>query len=126
MGGVSVVERPLRGARVWRWTTFSGVLLLVLVTVHMVAHHFVVEEIGGLRDYASVLDYVSSPIIVASEGTFLVAVTIHAMLGLRGVLLDLGPGARGRRRIDVGLSALGTATIAYGAFLLGTLASRAA
>ena len=31
-----------RGARVWRWTTFSGLALLVLVTVHMVAHHFVV------------------------------------------------------------------------------------
>jgi len=123
---VSVVERPLRGARVWRWTTFSGVALLVLVTVHMVAHHFVVEEIGGLRDYAHVLEYVSSPIIVASEATFLVAVTIHAMLGLRGVLYDLGPGVRARRRIDVGLVALGAATVAYGAYLLGTLVSRAA
>lgn len=122
---MSVVERPLRGARVWRWTTFSGVALLVLVTVHMVAHHFVVDEIGGLRDYARVLEYVSSPIILVSESTFLVAVTIHAMLGLRGVLYDLGPGARARRRIDVGLVALGAATIAYGAFLLGTLASRA-
>lgn len=122
---MSVVERRLRGARVWRWTTFSGVALLVLVTVHMVAHHFVVDEIGGLRDYARVLEYVSSPIILVSESTFLVAVTIHAMLGLRGVLYDLGPGARARRRIDVGLVALGAATIAYGAFLLGTLASRA-
>jgi succinate dehydrogenase hydrophobic anchor subunit len=123
---VSVIERPLRGARIWRWTTFSGVALLVLVTVHMVAHHFVVEEIGGLRDYANVLDYVSSPIIVVSEATFLVAVTIHAMLGLRGVLYDLGPGVRARRRIDVGLIVLGAATIAYGAYLLGTLVSRAA
>ncbi|MFM8998880.1 MAG: hypothetical protein ACKOKE_02195 [Actinomycetota bacterium] len=122
---MSVVERPLRGARAWRWTTGSGVLLLALVTVHMVAHHFVVDEIGGLRDYASVLDYVSSPIIIASEATFLLAVTVHAMLGLRGVLYDLGPNARVRRRIDVGLVALGAATVAYGAYLLATLVSRA-
>lgn len=122
----AALEHPLRGARAWRWTSASGVLLLVLVTVHMVAHHFVVEEVGGLRDYASVLRYVSSPAIVASEGTFLVAVSIHAMLGLRGVLHDLGPSPATRRRIDLGLVALGAATIAYGAFLLATLVARAA
>lgn len=123
--GVRTIETPLRGARVWRWTTFSGAALLLLVTVHMVAHHFVVEEIGGLRDYAKVLEYVSSPLILVSETTFLLAVTIHAMLGVRGVLFDLGPSERGRRRIDVGLTFLGIATVAYGAFLLATLASRA-
>lgn len=122
---MSVVERPLRGARAWRWTTFSGLSLLLLVTVHMVAHHFVVESVGGLRTYAQVLDYVSNPIIIVSESVFLVAVTVHAMLGLRGVLFDLGPSARARRSIDRGLVALGTLTVAYGAFLLATLASRA-
>lgn len=122
---MSVVESPLRGARVWRWTTFSGLSLLVLVTVHMIAHHFVLEETGGLRSYAQVLDYVSSPIILVSESTFLIAVTVHGLLGLRGVLYDLGPTERGRRAIDRGLMALGAVTIAYGAFLLGTLASRA-
>jgi succinate dehydrogenase hydrophobic anchor subunit len=114
-----------RGARVWRWTTFSGVALLVLVTTHMVAHHFVVESVGGLRTYRQVLEYLSSPLIIASESTFLVAVTVHAMLGLRGVLLDLGPSDGARRRIDVGLVVLGLLTVAYGFVLIGTLAARA-
>lgn len=118
-------RRGFRNARLWSITAISGVALLVLVTVHMVAHHFVVESIGGLRDYAQVLEYVSSPIILIVESAFLVTVTTHAMLGLRGVLFDLGPGPKARRRIDVGLVGLGLLTVAYGAVLLGTLASRA-
>lgn len=114
-----------RNARIWRFTAFSGLALLVLVTVHMVAHHFVVESTGGLRDYAAVLDYVSNPLIVAVESTFLVAVTVHAMLGVRGILLDLGPSAPARRRIDRGLTALGAVTLLYGFFLIGVLTSRA-
>jgi succinate dehydrogenase hydrophobic anchor subunit len=118
-------EPAPRSARVWRWTTGSGVALLVLVGVHMIAHHFVVEEVGGLRTYRQVLAYVASPAIFVVESAFLVTVTVHALLGLRGVLLDLGPGPRARRRIDAGLWTLGVATVAYGLFLLATLASRA-
>ncbi len=114
-----------RSTRVWWWTVGTGAALLVLVTVHMVAHHFVVEEIGGLRTYRQVLEYIGNPVIFTIESFFLLAVTIHAMLGLRSVLLDLDLGRRARRRIDVGLFILGTATVAYGFFLVGTLASRA-
>jgi succinate dehydrogenase hydrophobic anchor subunit len=103
----------------------TGLALLVLVGVHMVAHHFVVEEVGGLRTYRQVLGYIASPAIFVIESAFLVAVTAHALLGVRGVLLDLGVGPRARRRIDVGLWTLGIATVAYGLFLVGTLASRA-
>ena len=48
-------------------TASSGVALLVLVTIHMVAHHFVVEEVGGLRTYAQVLDYIANPVIFVIE-----------------------------------------------------------
>jgi succinate dehydrogenase hydrophobic anchor subunit len=91
----------------------------------MVAHHFVVEDVGGLRSYRQVLEYVSHPAILTIEAFFLLVVTIHGLLGLRSVLYDLNLGSRARRRIDVGLWLLGLATIAYGFFLLGTLASRA-
>ena len=118
-------ERGVNGSRIWRVTAFSGVAVLVLVTVHMVAHHFVVDEIGGLRTYAQVLDYVANPVIFVLECLFLVAVTIHAMLGVRAVLFDFGLSTRAQRLVSRGLTALGIATIAYGFALVGILASRA-
>jgi succinate dehydrogenase hydrophobic anchor subunit len=106
-------------------TTLTGVALLILLGVHMVANHFVVESVGGLRSYRQVLDYIRHPVILATESVFLLVVTVHAMLGVRGVILDLDPSPRARRWIDAGLIALGVLTLAYGYFLVGTLASRA-
>jgi succinate dehydrogenase hydrophobic anchor subunit len=111
--------------RVWRAVVATGIALLVLVTVHMIANHFVVQRVGGLRTYHQVLAYIGDPLIFTIECFFLLVVTAHALLGLRGVLFDLGLGAPARRRIDVGLWVLGVATVAYGFFLVGTLASRA-
>jgi succinate dehydrogenase hydrophobic anchor subunit len=133
MAIVETRPRPARGrvhpggktARVWWWTAGTGAALLILVMVHMVAHHFVVEDVGGLRTYTQVLEYIANPVIFTVECFFLLAVTIHALLGLRSVLFDLNLGRRAKRRIDVGLWLLGVATVAYGFFLVGTLASRA-
>lgn len=125
---VPTKRRPIpggRSVRVWRWTVITGVALLVLLVVHMIAHHFVVQEVGGLRSYQQVLDYIASPLIFTVECFFLVTVTTHALLGLRAVLLDMGFSGRARRRIDLGLWVLGIATVAYGFFLVGTLATRA-
>jgi succinate dehydrogenase / fumarate reductase, membrane anchor subunit len=118
--------RPAGAAREWRLTAFTGVALLVLVTAHMIAHHFVVESIGGLRSYDQVLEYMSNPVIFTIESFFLLFVTAHAMLGVRGVLLDLDPGPVLRRWIDVGLLTVGLLTLGYGYYLIGALASRAA
>lgn len=114
-----------RSPRVWWWTVGTGAALVALALVHIVAHHFIVDEPGGLRTYDQILDYVAHPVILPLEATFLVTVTIHAMLGLRSVLLDLDPGPRARRRLDRALWVLGTVTVTYGLFLLVTLASRA-
>jgi succinate dehydrogenase hydrophobic anchor subunit len=115
-----------RGQTVTWWvTSFTGVGLLVLLTVHMVAHHFVVESTGGLRTYEQVLDYIANPLILTVEIAFLVLVTVHAMLGLRSVLFDLATGERARTRISRGLVALGVLTVAYGILLVGILAARA-
>ena len=59
------------------------------------------------------------------EAAFLVAVTIHATLGVRSVLGDLDLSPQTRRRIDRWLWVIGTTTIAYGMALLVTLAVRA-
>jgi len=110
---------------VWRLTAFTGIGLFVLLAVHMVAHHFVVQSTGGLRTYDQVLDYLANPVIFVVECLLLGFITVHAMLGLRSVLFDLAAGTRARTWISRGLVALGALTVAYGLFLVGTLASRA-
>lgn len=118
-------ETGVRRSKTWKATAYSGVALLVLVTIHMVAHHFVVAEVGGLRTYGQVLDYISNPVMFAIECLFLVVVTIHAMLGLRSVLFDFGLSPRRKRLVARGLLGVGIVTVAYGLTLIGVLASRA-
>jgi succinate dehydrogenase hydrophobic anchor subunit len=118
-------EHTRSGSRAFRWTSLSGVALLVLLTVHMVANHFVIESVGGLRSYRQVIAYIGDPLILAVEILFLVVVTIHAMLGLRSVIFDFGLTDRTKRRVNTGLTTLGVVTVAYGLLLIGVLASRA-
>jgi succinate dehydrogenase hydrophobic anchor subunit len=113
-----------RSSRAWHWTAGTGMALVVLATMHIVAQHFIVHQKGGLRTYAEVLSYIGNPVIFVLEAAFLVAVTIHGMLGVRGVLHDLDTSAGTRRRIDRGLWIVGALTVAYGMALLITLAIR--
>lgn len=99
-------------------------VLFVLVTVHMVAHHFDVREVGGLRTYRQVLGYIGHPVIFVLESLLLVAATWHDMLGLRSVLFDFGLSEAWRRRVSRGLLVLGVLIGAYGLVLIGILASR--
>jgi succinate dehydrogenase hydrophobic anchor subunit len=98
--------------------------LVALATMHIVAQHFIVHQKGGLRTYAEVLSYISNPIIFVLEAGFLLAVTIHAMLGIRGILHDRDLSAAAQRRLDIALWTLGTLTIGYGTALLIILAAR--
>ena len=113
-----------RSSRVWHWTAGTGMALVVLATMHIVAQHFIVHQKGGLRTYAEVLSYIGNPVIFVLEAAFLVAVTVHGMLGVRGILHDLDPSPRTRRRIDRALWIVGASTVAYGMALLITLAIR--
>lgn len=113
-----------RSARVWRWTAGSGLALVALTTMHIVAQHFIVHQKGGLRTYGEVLTYIANPVIFVLEAGFLVAVAIHAMLGIRSILHDLDLGPRTARHLDTGLWVLGSVTVLYGMALLTTLALR--
>jgi succinate dehydrogenase hydrophobic anchor subunit len=111
-------DRPAqtdRAGALWLVQVATGMLLVIILGLHMVAHHFVVE--GGLRDFDDVIAYVSNPLIFVLEVLFLVVVTVHAMLGLRAILLDLPLSARGRRLVDRALTLFGAITIAYGLWL---------
>jgi succinate dehydrogenase hydrophobic anchor subunit len=56
--------------------------------------------------------------VLVLEVAFLAVVTYHALLGVRAVLLDLGPGERLVRLLDSGLVIIGVATLFYGINLL--------
>lgn len=107
----------------WGWITqaVTGAVVLVLITIHMVANHFIVPE--GLRNFAQVVEYLSSPIIVAIEVAFLVTVTWHGLLGLRAVLFDFGFSARTEQLITRALTVLGVVTVGYGLWLTMVITS---
>ncbi len=99
----------------WLLQVISGALLIAVLGLHMFVHHFVVE--GGLRDFQDVLAYVASPLVVAVELVFLIVVTTHAMLGLRAILLDLGPSPKVEQAINIILTVIGMGTAGYGIYL---------
>ena len=60
-----------RSARVWHWTAGTGIALVALATMHIVAQHFIVHQKGGLRTYGEVLSYIANPVIFVLESAFL-------------------------------------------------------
>ena len=103
---------PQRRGSLWLLQAVTGLLLLALLGVHIIANHFVVE--GGLRTYQDVVAYLSHPLIFVWEILFLVVVSTHAALGLRAIVLDLGPGPRVERLVNGVLVLLTVFAIGYG------------
>jgi succinate dehydrogenase / fumarate reductase membrane anchor subunit len=99
----------------WLLQVISGALLIAVLGLHMFVHHFVVED--GLRDYQDVLAYVASPLVVGVELVFLIVVTLHAMLGLRAILFDLGLSAKAEKSVNVVLTVIGVGAAGYGIYL---------
>jgi len=113
-----------RSSWAWFWQAVTGLALLFLVGLHMVAQHFVAE--GGLRDYHQVVEYLSNPLILVSEIAFLIVVTVHAMLGVRAILFDLALSARGERFVNYGCTVIGAVIILYGFWLTYTILNNSA
>ena len=63
-----------RSGSLWLVQAFSGLALVAILGLHMIAHHFIVE--GGLRDYQQVLDYVANPIVFVIEVLFVILATV--------------------------------------------------
>jgi len=102
----------------WGWLgqAISGIVLVALLGLHWVAQHYLAA--GGLRTYSEVVAYLENPLALLLELAFLVVVTYHALMGVRAILLDLGPGKRLTRLLDIGLILVGIATTLYGIDLL--------
>lgn len=107
----------------WGWIVqaITGVLVLVLVTVHMIANHFIVSR--GLRNFDDVISYLSNPIVIVWEVVFLAVVTWHGLLGLRAILFDFGFSPVIERRITRILTVVGVVAVAYGMWLTAVIVS---
>jgi succinate dehydrogenase hydrophobic anchor subunit len=114
-------RRP-RPTFAWTAQVLTGVLLLVLLTVHMIAQHFLVP--GGLRGYAQVVAWLRNPVVFTLEALLLVAVSWHAMAGVHAIMLDLGLRGRTERIVAAVLGYVMVATILYGLWLLYMIAFR--
>lgn len=104
-----------RSGGIWLTQAFSGLILVALLGVHMIVHHFVVE--GGLRNFEQVMDYVSNPWVTIVEIAFVIFATVHALLGVRAILMDMRPGPGMLRTINWGLGVFGAVAIVYGIYL---------
>jgi succinate dehydrogenase cytochrome b556 subunit len=122
-----MVEKQLTRERAssWSWIlqAFTGVMLVVLLGLHMVVQHFVVE--GGLRGYQQVVQYLANPFVFVLEIAFLIIVTWHALLGVRAILLDLGLKPATERKVTATLWFVGLITVAYGIWLSATIVAQA-
>jgi succinate dehydrogenase membrane anchor subunit len=99
----------------WLWQAFTGVGLVLLLGLHFIANHFIAK--GGLRDFADVVAYLRTPVILVLEVLFLIVVTTHALLGVRAILLDLGLSDHVEKRLSQVLTILGVLTVGYGLWL---------
>jgi succinate dehydrogenase hydrophobic anchor subunit len=96
----------------WLWQVITGIGLVVLLGLHMVANHFIAK--GGLRDYAAVVSYLRNPMVLTLEVLFLVCVTTHALLGVRAICLDFGLSDRAEGILTRTLKWIGVLTVGYG------------
>jgi succinate dehydrogenase hydrophobic anchor subunit len=78
----------------WLWIVKAGAGLFIVFVMglHFIVNHAISPD--GLLSYADVVRYYQNPWVVAMEIFFLVFVVGHALLGLRGILLDLNPSPR--------------------------------
>jgi succinate dehydrogenase cytochrome b556 subunit len=120
------VARPevrARGIPSFVGQVVSGVGLLVLLGLHMIAQHFVVTS--GLRFYDDVIAWLRNPVVIAVEVAFLVFVTYHALLGIRAILFDFGFSERTERRITNIFWVIGIITVVYGIVLFAAILNAA-
>lgn len=110
-----MAARRDRSGSLWLVQAFSGLVLVILLGTHMIAHHYIVE--GGLRDYQQVLDYVSNPVIFTLEILFVILGVTHGLLGIRAIVSDMRPSAGTLRAVNWALAVLGIIAITYGIYL---------
>jgi succinate dehydrogenase / fumarate reductase, membrane anchor subunit len=116
--------KALENSWLWLLKISSGVLVIVLIMVHLVINHLVVQ--GGLMTYIDVVNYLSHPWIAFMESSFLIVVIAHGLLGTRSIILDLNPPLKWQKFIDGMLIFVGFFAAVYGIWLIRLIVIRGA
>jgi succinate dehydrogenase hydrophobic anchor subunit len=108
-------------ALLWFIKVLAGGFIFIFLVIHFIVNHLVAP--GGLLTYQDIVKYYQNPGVLIMEGFFLTFILVHALLGLRSIILDMHPAPDLVKILDVGLPFLGCATIIYGIWLLITVSS---
>jgi succinate dehydrogenase hydrophobic anchor subunit len=103
-------------ALLWFIKVLAGGLIMVFLVIHFIVNHLVAP--GGLLTFADVVRYYQNPAVIVMEGFFLTFVLVHALLGMRSIVLDLHPSDGMMKIVNIGLIVLGIAVLVYGIWLL--------
>ena len=106
----------------WLVQASLGIMLMILLAIHLVVNHWAAPH--GLLTYSDVVRYYDIPGIAWMEAAFLIVVTVHCLLGLHSILLDLSLSARVTRFATWLLTFVGLTAIVYGAWLTRTIVLR--
>lgn len=109
----------------WLWLIkiLTGLLILVIITIHLIVNHFV-GSASGLLTWAEVVAYYQNPLIPLMEAAFLIFAVSHAMIGLRSIVIDLHPSRAALNTITWLLTGVGTVAIVYGVWLLWAIVAQ--
>lgn len=105
---------PRSSPSTFRWFTQAGlgILLIVLLGVHLVVNHWAAPH--GLLTYADVIRYYDVPGIALMEILFLTVVTVHCLLGVHAIIMDLALSAATNKVLTWTLVVIGLAILVFG------------
>ena len=115
-------ERSVDSAITLRWLIQAGlgIVLIALLAFHLIVNHCAAPQ--GLLTYADIIRYYDVPGIAWMETFFLIAITVHCLLGMHSILLDLNLQPNLTRLFTLLLTFAGAITILYGIWLIRTVA----
>jgi succinate dehydrogenase hydrophobic anchor subunit len=101
-----------------RWFAQAGlgILLIVLLSVHLLVNHWIAPQ--GLLSHVDVVRYYDVPGIALMEALFLFIVTVHCLLGLHNILLDINLSSNLTIALTWLLIILGISVVIYGTRLI--------
>lgn len=110
------LDRSRGGMWPWLGQRVTAVIVIVTIMVHLVLTHFI--AIGELS-FANIGERLAGGAVLVNDLLLLLAVTYHALNGVRMVVLDWGLSGKGTRRgFDAFLWVVGVAAVIYGIWAL--------